>query len=409
MMNQQLISILLVEDNPGDAFFLQQLLKESQVSNFQVSHFDYLAKAISHLENATCDVILLDLLLPDSQGLKTLLNIQQKAPNIPIVILTGMNDQKLAMEAVRKGAQDYLIKGQVTTELLTQSIRYAIERKIIQKELKKRTEQLEKTNQELKKRTEELEAVNQELKAFSYTVSHDLRNPITSLKGVLFLWKEKYKDKFDTQDKQWLDMMNKGCNQMNQLIQDLMLFSHVEKQNAYLSQVNLSVLANRILQQLEMKYPNKKVEAIVGSNIIAMADENLVYIALENLLNNAVKYSQRQEKVRVEVGSFFSSESQELENNQGEEISQKQLVYFVADHGVGFDMKNADKLFIPFERLHSKYQFEGTGIGLATVQRIIKRHGGKIWANSEVGKGATFYFTIPSSSQTTEQGIGNRE
>ncbi len=400
MMNQQLISILLIEDNPEDAFFLQRLLKGSQISNFQVSHFDYLAKAISHLENATCDLILLDLLLPDSQGLETLLNIQQKAPDIPIAILTGMNDQQLAMEALRKGAQDYLIKGQVTTELLTQSIRYAIERKIIQKELKKRTEKLDKTNQQLKKRTEELEAVNQELKAFSYTVSHDLRNPLTSLKGILFLWQEKYKDRFDTQDEQWLDMMNRSCNRMNQLIQDLMLFSHVEKQKAYLSDVNLSLLANQIIQQLEMKYPDQKVEAIVESNIMAVADENLVYIALENLLNNAFKYSQKQEKVRIEVGSLLNPDSQELENNQGEEISQKQLVYFVADNGVGFDMKNADKLFIPFERLHNTNEFEGTGIGLATVQRIIKRHGGKIWANSEVGKGSTFYFTIPNYSET---------
>ncbi len=399
MMNQQLISILLVEDNLGDAFFLQQILKESQISKFQVTHFDYLAKAISHLENATCDVILLDLLLPDSQGLETLLNIQRKADNIPIVILTGMNDQKLAMEAVREGAQDYLIKGQVTTELLSQSIRYGIERKIIQKELKKHTEQLEKTNQELKKKTEELEAVNKELKAFSYTVSHDLRNPLSNFKGVLFLWVEKYKEQFDTQDRQWFDIMNRSCDRMNQLIQDLMLFSHVEKQKAYLSDVDLSVLANQILQQLEMKYPDQKVEAIVESNIMAVADENLVYIVLENLLNNAVKYSQKQEKIIIEVGSFFNPDSQELENNQDEETSQKQLVYFVADNGVGFDMKNADKLFIPFERLHNKNEFEGTGIGLATVQRIIKRHGGKIWANSEVGKGSTFYFTIPNSSQ----------
>ncbi|MGD1804176.1 sensor histidine kinase [Dapis sp. BLCC M126] len=400
MMNQQLISILLVEDNLGDAFFLQQLLKESQISKFQVSHFDYLAKAISHLENASFDVILLDLLLPDSQGLETLLNIQQKADNIPIVILTGMNDEELAMEAVRKGAQDYLIKGQFTTDILTQSIRYAIERKIIQKELKKRTEQLEQSNQELKKRTQELEAVNKELKAFSYTVSHDLRNPLTNVKGILFLLQEKHKDRFDTQDEEWLDIMNRSCNRMNQLIQDLMLFSHVEKQKAYLSDVNLSLLANQIIQQLEMKYSDKKVEAIVESNIMAVADENLMYIVLENLLSNAVKYSQKQEKVRIEVGSFFNHESQELENNQGEEISQKQLAYFVADNGVGFDMKNADQLFIPFERLHNKNEFEGTGIGLATVQRIIKRHGGKIWANSEVGKGSTFYFTIPNYSQT---------
>jgi len=407
MMNQELISILLVEDNPGDAFFLQQLFKKYQISKFQVSHFDYLAKAISHLENATCDVILLDLLLPDSQGLETLLNIQKKAVNIPIVILTGMNDQKLAMEAVRKGAQDYLIKGEVTTELLTQSIRYAIERKIIQKELKKRTKELEKANQELKKRTEELEAVNQELKAFSYTVSYDLCNPLSNLKSILLIWQEKYKDKFDAQDEQCFDIMNQSCNRMNQLLQDLMLLSHVEKQDACLIDVNLSVLANQIIQQLQMKYPNQKVEAIVESNIIAVADENLMYILLENLLNNAVKYSQKEEKIRIKVGNFFKSESQELENYQVEETSQKQLVYFVADNGVGFDMKNADQLFLPFKRLHSKNEFEGTGIGLATVQRIIKRHGGKIWANSEVGQGSTFYFTIPNYSETRELRIEN--
>ena len=387
MTNKQ-IKVLLVEDNPGDAFLIQDQFRRLTENKFQLIHVVLLEQAIISLETDNFDVILLDLLLPDSQGLETFLSIKAKAPEIPVVVLTVIDNEELGVQTVRQGAQDYLFKGQVAGELLVDSLHYAIERKRIQ--------------EELKKHSLEQEVLNQELEAFNYTVSHDLRNSLTNIKGMSDLLLEYAADQLDENQQDWLENIYVTSERMQEMIQHLLLLSQVKQDELEIKPVNLSSIAQQIIDRLQQQQPERQVEFVISPEMIALGDEYLLQIALENILNNAWKYTKERQKARIEFGIYASTQKQtskreaNLSANQVENLSNQESVYFVQDNGVGFDMQNADQLFIPFQGLESSSKFEGTGIGLVTVQRIIRRHGGKIWAESAADKGATFYFTLQS-------------
>ncbi|MEM7553105.1 MAG: ATP-binding protein [Cyanobacteria bacterium P01_A01_bin.84] len=391
---QKLFNVLLVEDNPGDAFLIQEEFKSAKTFESRVIHVEYLEKAIALLAENTFDVILLDLSLPDSRGIETLKTIEAKVFGVPIVILTGLNDEKLAIQALRQGAQDYLVKGQVMGDVLVHALRYAIERKQIEEKLKTRTLQLE--------------ALNRELEAFSYMVSHDLRNPLTVVKGMSALLKKKYEqEERDEQEKIYLEHICKASDRMEQIIQDLLVLSRVKKSDLEIKPLNLTDIVQKICDRFQKQF-SRPVELIIQPQIIAMGDKNLLIHAFENLLHNAWKYTAETEYPRIEVGIVDPIPTEvtiRLSQNSLEAIDDYQqknsissayrnLVYFVRDNGLGFDIKVAEKLFTPFHRLENAKNFEGNGIGLAIVQSIIHRHNGRIWAEAEEGKGATFYFTL---------------
>lgn len=239
-------------------------------------------------------------------------------------------------------------------------------------ERKKREEDIKKLNEELKARAKELES-------FSYTVSHDLKTPLTIIQGFSKILLDEYFDKFDNEGKTFIKHIYDTSQQMEQRISDILKFSKATTEDINRTNINLSTLVNLIAIDLKKIRQERNVEFRIQQNIIANADEQLISIALENLILNAWKYTSKLDKAIIEFGLI----------NDGEE-----RIYFVKDNGIGFDMKDADNLFIPFKRLHSSNEFEGSGIGLATVQRIIQKHGGKIWAESKIKEGATFYFTI---------------
>jgi len=393
-MNQKLFNVLLVEDNLGDAFLIQEQFKSAKTFEYSIVHVDYLNKAITYLEQSPCDVILLDLSLPDSQGIETLKTIAKKAMQIPIVILTGTNDEELAIQAVRQGAQDYFVKGQVMGQVLVHALHYAIERKLIEEQLKTRTYQLE--------------ALNQELEAFSYTVSHDLRNPLTVIKGMATLLKQKYDlEQRDEQEQHFLKHICDSSDRMEQIIKDLLILSQVKKSELEIKPINLSDLAREIGDRLQQQTV-RQVKLTIQPQIIAIGDEHLLMHALENLLHNAWKYSSKNQHPCIEVGVIDANPTEVSKNlyktdleaiddlHQRNRIraAYRNLVYFIRDNGLGFDMKSAEQLFTPFHRLQNAKKFEGNGIGLAIVQRIIHRHDGRIWAEAAEGEGATFYFTL---------------
>lgn len=221
-----IIRVLLVEDNLGDAFLIEEKLKiDNNNLWFHLTHVERLAEAIARLSAENIDVILLDLSLPDSQGLETFLTLQEQASSLPIVVLTGMDDEQLAMQAVRQGAQDYLVKNTAIAELLVHAIRYAIERKGTQEELKKRSLQLEAANRALQRRTEQLEALNKELETFSYTVSHDLRNPLQTIDGFSYMLQATYAKQLEGKGQHYIEMMRQAVGDMGQLIEDLLNLS----------------------------------------------------------------------------------------------------------------------------------------------------------------------------------------
>lgn len=257
---------------------------------------------------------------------------------------------------------------------------------------------MQKTNEELLKRTTELQSLNQELEAFSYSVSHDLRNPLHQISGFNEILLQIYSNTLDQKGQEICQMMATSCKQMNKIIEDLLLLSKVKKHELILDSVDLSAMVNELIFNLKYRQTERKTDIIIKPEIIVKGDANLLRIALENLLSNAWKYSSKTEQSCIEFG-FISGNNNDNKNNfilpQCSLYNDLSNVYFISDNGAGFDMEKADKLFTPFQRLHSDEDFEGTGIGLSIVQRIIHRHGGLIWCEAKVDQGATFYFTIP--------------
>ena len=246
------------------------------------------------------------------------------------------------------------------------------ERKRGEEELRKQHEYLEYLNSKLT-------AVNKELEAFSYSVSHDLRAPLRRIDGFCKALMEDYGDKMDTQGKDYLQRVREASKLMGQLIEAMLNLSRITLRKVHYKAFDLSGLAKMVAKELQEMEPERQVEFVIAEGLIVHGDPHLLRVALQNLLDNAWKFSKKCARARIEFG---------FTQHNGKPT------YFVRDNGAGFDMASVNKLFGPFQRLHSTTDFEGTGIGLATVQRIIHRHGGHIWAEGTVDKGATFYFTL---------------
>ncbi|HVN88104.1 MAG TPA: PAS domain S-box protein [Candidatus Binatia bacterium] len=243
-------------------------------------------------------------------------------------------------------------------------------------QLRRHTAELE---QRVRQRTAELEAANNELEAFSYSVSHDLRAPLRHIEGFSRLLRETNEANLDAEGRRYLDRIHAGTEHMSELIQDLLGLSHVTRSALELKATNLTDLARTVVDDLHRNDPRRQVEFVIKPALVANVDPRLLRIVLQNLLGNAWKYTSKHATARIEFGTLAGEHT---------------TVYFVRDDGAGFDMANLGRLFGAFQRLHSPADFEGTGVGLATVQRIIHRHGGRIWAEGAPERGATFYFTL---------------
>jgi PAS domain S-box-containing protein len=237
--------------------------------------------------------------------------------------------------------------------------------------------------QRVRERTAQLEAANKELETFSYSVSHDLRAPLRSIDAFSSILLTDYKDKLDEDGQDHLTRIHAASQRMMQLIDDILNLARVSRGQLRRQPVDLGRIARVVADALVKNEPERKIEFIIAPDLIAEGDPNLLQITIENLFANAVKFSGPRPVARIEFGM-----------KDGE----RGPVYYVRDNGVGFDVAYADKLFGAFQRLHTQAQFPGTGVGLATVQRIIHRHGGEIWAESQPEHGATFYFTLPKGA-----------
>ncbi len=233
--------------------------------------------------------------------------------------------------------------------------------------------------QRVKDRTSQLEAANKELDAFAYSVSHDLRAPLRGIDGFSLALLEDYADNLDTQGKDYLHRIRNACVRMGRLIDDLLQLSRITRGEIHLETVNLSDMVRNIAEELQRSDQSRGVDVQISPSVIADADPVLIRTVLENLVGNAWKFTRNTGRPRIEFGVTGDAGSK---------------VYFVRDNGAGFNMAYVGRLFSAFQRLHKSDEFEGTGIGLASVQRIIHRHGGRIWAEGAERAGATFYFTL---------------
>ena len=237
-----------------------------------------------------------------------------------------------------------------------------------------------RTERELARAKDSAEAVSRELEAFSYSVAHDLRAPLRGINGFAQLLLDEYKAEFDTEGQDWLKEILANANRMDTLIDALLSLSRVTRKEPCRQLIDLSAVARELLATLTSQYPDRKVEITIQDQLLAYVDPALASVLLDNLLGNAWKFTGKKAEAQIAVGSL------EIDGEQ---------VFYVRDNGAGFQMAYAQKLFAPFQRLHSKQEFPGTGIGLATVQRVVYRHGGRIWAEGVPDAGATFFFSIP--------------
>ena len=242
--------------------------------------------------------------------------------------------------------------------------------------------------QRVRERTHDLEAVNKELETFSYSVSHDLRAPLRAVDGFGQILLEDYADKLDAQGLNYLQRMRTAAKDMSGLIDALITLARLTRADMRRAAVDLTDLARTTMAQLRAREPDRPADVVIVEDLSAEADPYLVRAVLENLLGNAWKFTGKTAHPRIEFGSFTQA--------PGDAAAGHELVFFVRDNGAGFDMAYADRLFGAFQRLHDQTEFPGSGIGLATVQRIVHRHGGRVWAEGQVGQGATFYFTLPA-------------
>ncbi len=497
-MHNAKLDILLFEDDLAEADLIREMLAEARGNEFSVEHVRYLADGLALLKNRSFDCILVDLGLPDSQGLETALAVRGQAKLTPIGIVTILDDEELALKALQMDIQDYLVKGEITGTLLVRSIRYAIQRKRIAEELrvseerfralvtassevlyrmspdwsemrqlfskqflagtegpsrtwrqkyihpddqphvnaaiqeairtksmfelehrvrladgslgwtysravpltddhgeivewfgaasnitdrKRAEEKIERLHTDLAVRAAELEDANWELEAFNHTVAHDLRQPLNIVNSFCQVIKELCSDKLDTQCAGYLREAYEGTLRMNRLIDTLLKFSQMAHIELRRKTMDLSRMAREAAEELRSADPKRRATFRIADGVTVDGDPALLRVVMDNLLGNAWKYTAGGEEAVIEFGVA------EVEGTPA---------FFVSDNGPGFDMADAEKLFMPFQRLPGAEDFGGHGIGLATVERIIRRHGGRIWAEGEPGKGATFYFTLHS-------------
>lgn len=383
------MKILLVDDVPANILVLEELLAKEDRSFFKATNGkDALKIALEeHI-----DLILLDVQMPDMDGFEVaqILKSNNRTKDIPIIFATATKKEHHSMiQGFEEGAVDYLFKPldrEITRAKVGVLLKLQHQKKELvekNKSLENATRQIDELNKELLSNMEQLKAVNEELESFSYSVSHDLRAPLRALISYSQILEEDFRDKLDEEAQGLLERIKYNSNRMNTLINDLLSFSKMGRKQLIKMEINTGELVKKVISEITEAQPHSatfKVQALQQ----AYGDPSLLQQVWVNLINNAVKYSSKKDKPEIEIS---------CSQQDGE------IVYSVKDNGAGFDMKYADKLFGVFQRLHSAKEFDGTGVGLATVQRIIKRHGGRIWANAKENEGATFCFTLPLKTE----------
>lgn len=381
--------LLIVDD---EALHMRALCDTLEAEGFTTVGFTEPTQALSALREQSFDLILTDLTMPGMDGIEFLHAAREIDINMVGIVMTGHGTIDSAVAAMKAGALDYILKP-FTLRMILPVLNRALTVRSLRTEnvqLRQAEETIRRMNANLERcvqeRTRELIEANRELEAFSHSVSHDLRAPLRALDGFTSILADQYSDRLDERGRGYVQRVVDAVERMRNLIEDLLRLSHVTGTELNRREIDLSQLVRTILEDLRNQEPERQVAVSIAEGVRCNADHRLLRIALENILGNAWKFTRNTPEARIE----FSVEHREEGTR-----------YVIRDNGAGFNPDYGDRLFIPFRRLHSAAEFPGTGIGLSIVQRIIRRHGGRISARGAVGQGASFCFTLgrPISDQ----------
>lgn len=364
--------ILIVDDRPENLITLKRVLSDLEVELIEASNGNDALKATLYHDFA---LALLDIQMPEMDGyeLASILREEEKTANLPFVFISAVYTDNLnVFKGYEKGAFSFITKP-FQPEILINKVKFFIEKH--QQEVA-----LYRLNEDLKRKNEALERMNQELEAFSYSVSHDLRSPLRSINGYASILKEEFEDHLEEEAQQLLNKIIRSALKMSNLIDSLLSLSRLGRKQIIDHSIKMNAIIKLVMREFEKIPGRENINFVVKKVPDARGDQELIKQIFINLISNAIKYSSQKNKPEIEIGAMD-------ENGK--------TIYYVSDNGAGFNMEYQDKLFGVFQRLHSSQQFEGVGIGLAIVKRIVTRHGGDIWAEGKVDEGATFYFTLP--------------
>jgi two-component system, sensor histidine kinase and response regulator len=365
------LSLLIVDDEPAS---MRALCDTLENEGYQTSGCTTAGEALSAMRERRFDLLLADLQMPGTNGIELMKSAQLIDPTLVAVIMTGHGALETAIAAMKAGALDYIQK----------PIKLATALPVLERALAVRQLRLEKTRleQHVRERTDELKIANRELEAFSYSVSHDLRAPLRAVSAFTQALISDHSAALSEEGQRLLHNVNAGAAHMDRLIADLLRLSQLNRQSLHKQPVRFGELAQRVIDDMTNEKAGRDIEFVVADFPTWQVDQGLMQQVFVNLIANAIKFTRERDKARIEVGFRRDGST---------------LVCFVKDNGVGFDMKYMNKLFGVFQRLHSAEQFEGTGVGLSIVRRIVERHGGRVWVDGGADQGATFYFSLPDS------------
>jgi two-component system sensor histidine kinase/response regulator len=398
--------VLVVEDSATQAKELRLILESE---GYEVETAPDGSAGFELLARGAFDLVLTDIVMPSMSGYELCRELKNdvRTRELPVIIVTTLSDPMDIIQGLECGADNFVTKPYEPDHLLARiatilesrrlrregMLRVGVEILFMGKKflitsdkqqvldlLVSTFEDVVRKNRELVGSKTALEAANKELETFSYSVSHDLRAPLRTITSFSQILVEEHGDKLDERGREHLARVQEGARRMAELIDDLLQLARVTRTALQKTSVDLTKLARVVAAELRETAPDRAVEFVIQDGLSAIGDAKLLRVVFDNLLGNAWKFTARV-AARIEVGSSHGA---------------SEPVYYIRDNGAGFDMKFASNLFGPFQRLHSDADFAGTGIGLATVQRIIHRHGGRIWAEGMVGRGATIHFTLPA-------------
>ncbi len=362
---QQPLAVLLVEDNPMHVHIIRRYLEKAADGTLALHHVDRLSAALERLEHDDIDALLLDLSLPDSAIGETLPKFLEAHGDLPIVVLTSLDDLEFATRAVQQGAQDYLVKSDLNGQLLLRSIRYAMERK--------------RTQDRLESYAAELQRSNEHLRGFAHTLAHEVKSPLSIVVACLQMLDQKHRGGFDEETSGFVADANAAIHGMTELVNELLEFARVGSEAQEFEEVDAEAVFYQAYVMLRPAI--QQTAAAVTHDPLPTVRGNAVQVRqlLQNLIGNAIKY-RSQKRPKIHVGIEGAAEA---------------WIFSVRDNGLGIPRAEQQRVFDAFVRLHNQDDIPGTGIGLALCKRIVEHHRGQIWVDSAHGGGSIFYFTLP--------------